>query len=287
MAGRLAFLGPVGTYTEEAALLYDPQAELQPYSTITAVGRAVASGETAEGVVPIENSLEGSVNFTLDLLIGQPDLYIRHEVVVPIEHYLMGRPGTNLDEIQVVFSHPQALAQCREYLERSFPYIQQMASLSTASAVSDAQSSPVPAAAIAPRRAAELNSAEIMAVGIQDVAANVTRFAVLGKTDHPPTGRDKTSICFTFGELDQPGQLWQVMGEFASRNINLGKIESRAHPTLLGPIRLLDRLRRSPGRPGHEGSHRGDFAPGQLVAGDGFIPEVDPEQLTATGPELR
>ena len=231
MAGRLAFLGPVGTYTEEAALLYDPQAELQPYSTITAVGRAVASGETAEGVVPIENSLEGSVNFTLDLLIGQPDLYIRHEVVVPIEHYLMGRPGTNLDEIQVVFSHPQALAQCREYLERTFPGAQQMASLSTAMAVSDAQNSPVPAAAIAPRRAAALNNAEIIASGIQDGAANVTRFVVLAASDHEPTGQDKTSIWFSFGE-DVPGQLYGVMGEFALRDINLAKIESR--PTKAG-----------------------------------------------------
>jgi prephenate dehydratase len=224
----------VGTYTEEAALLYDRNAELVAYPNITAVGMAVASGETEQGVVPIENSLEGSVNFTLDLLIGEPSIFIREEVVLPIEHYLMGKPGTRLEEVQVIYSHPQALAQCREYLERSFPYIQQMASLSTASAVSDAQSSPVPAAAIAPRRAAELNSAEIMAVGIQDVAANVTRFAVLGKTDHPPTGRDKTSICFTFGELDQPGQLWQVMGEFASRNINLGKIESRPTRRSLG-----------------------------------------------------
>ncbi len=234
MPRQIAFLGPVGTYTEEAALLYNQDAELVAYPSITAVGMAVASGEIEQGVVPIENSLEGSVNFTLDLLIGEPSIFIQQEVVLPIEHYLMGKPGTRLEEVRVVYSHPQALAQCREYLERSFPDAQQMASLSTALAVSDARHSPIPAAAIAPRRAAELNDAEIMAEGIQDVAANVTRFAVLGKTDHPPTGRDKTSLWFSFGDLDEPGQLWQVMGEFASRNINLGKIESRPTRRSLG-----------------------------------------------------
>ncbi len=234
MPQQIAFLGPVGTYTEEAALLYDREALLVPYPSITSVGMAVAAGETERGVVPIENSLEGSVNFTLDLLIGEPSIFIQNEVVVPIEHYLMGKSGTQLEQVQVVYSHPQALAQCREYLERNFPSAQQMASLSTALAVSDAQNSPVPAVAIAPKRAAELNQAEIMAEGIQDVAANVTRFAVLAKTDHTPTGRDKTSMCFSFGDRDEPGQLWRVMGEFASRNINLGKIESRPTRRSLG-----------------------------------------------------
>ena len=233
MAVRIAFLGPVGTYTEEAALLYDAQADLQPYPNITAVGLAVAAGETAEGVVPIENSLEGSVNFTLDLLISQPDLFIRQEVVIPIDHYLVGRPGTNLDQVQVVFSHPQALAQCHQYLERTFPDAGQMPSLSTALAVSDAQNSPVPAVAIASRRAAALNNAEIMAGPIQDVAANVTRFVVLAASDHQPTGQDKTSLCFSF-DKDVPGQLYGVMGEFALRNINLAKIESRPTKAALG-----------------------------------------------------
>ena len=120
MARILGFLGPSGTYTEEACMLYDPSAELRPYSTITAVGEAVANGELIEGVVPIENSLEGSVNFTLDLLISQPTLFIQGEVVVPIEHYLMAKPGTDPAQVRVVYSHPQALAQCRIYLDRLF-----------------------------------------------------------------------------------------------------------------------------------------------------------------------
>ena len=233
MARTLAFLGPSGTYTEEAALLYDPEAELRPFPNITAVGMAVASGETGQGVAPIENSIEGSVNFTLDLLVSEASIYIRNEIVIPIEHYLMGKPGTKTDEIQVVYSHPQALAQCREYLERNFASAVRSASLSTAQAVEEAMASGVPSAAIAPRRSAELYGAEILDSGIQDVVANATRFVVLAKSDHPATGNDKTSLFFTFDE-DAPGQLYAVMGEFARRDINLAKIESRPTKRSLG-----------------------------------------------------
>ncbi len=233
MARTLAFLGPSGTYTEEAALLYDPEAELRPYPNITAVGMAVASGETGQGVAPIENSIEGSVNFTLDLLVSETSIYIRNEIVIPIEHFLMGKPGTRVDEVQVVYSHPQALAQCREYLEMNFANAVRSASLSTAQAVEEAMAGNVPSAAIAPRRSAELYGAEILASGIQDVVANATRFVVLAKSDHPATGNDKTSLFFTFDQ-DAPGQLYGVMGEFARRNINLGKIESRPTKRSLG-----------------------------------------------------
>ena len=233
MARTLAFLGPSGTYTEEAALLYDPEAELRPFPNITAVGMAVASGETGQGVAPIENSIEGSVNFTLDLLVSEASIYIRNEIVIPIEHYMMGKPGTRVDEVQVVYSHPQALAQCREYLERNFASAVRSASLSTAQAVEEAMASGVPSAAIAPRRSAELYGAEILASGIQDVVANATRFVVLAKSDHPPTGNDTTSLFFTFDQ-DAPGQLYGVMGEFARRDINLAKIESRPTKRSLG-----------------------------------------------------
>ena len=233
MARTLAFLGPSGTYTEEAALLYDPTAELRPYPNISAVGHAVAANETEQGVAPIENSIEGSVNFTLDLLISEISLFISYEIVIPIEHHLMGQPGTRLEDVQVVYSHPQALAQCRDYLERNFTNAVRSASLSTAQAVGDAMSSDSPAAAIAPRRSAALYNAEILASGIQDVAANATRFVVLSKSDHEPTGNDKTSLFFTFAE-DLPGQLYAVMGEFARREINLAKIESRPTKQSLG-----------------------------------------------------
>ena len=240
MARTLGFLGPSGTYTEEACILYDSSAELRPYPTITGVGKAVVSGELEEGIVPIENSLEGSVTFTLDLLISQPSLFIKGEVVVPIEHYLMAKPGTVPSKIKVIYSHPQALAQCRTYLEENYPQAQQMDSLSTASAVSDSFASTVPAAAIAPRRASELNAVDVLDQGIQDVASNVTRFAVLGLSDHAPTGKDKTSMAFTF-EDDEPGLLYRVLREFEKRNINLFKIESRPTKQYLGEyIFLMD-----------------------------------------------
>jgi prephenate dehydratase len=237
---RIAFLGPVGTYTEEAALQYDPQADLQAFPTIAAVGRAVSSGVTDEGVTPIENSLEGSVTYTLDLLISQSDLSIYKEIVLPIEHYLMAKPETRAPDIQVIFSHPQALAQCRNFLEQCFPNAQQTASLSTVTAVADMKSSSIPAAAIAPKRAAQLHSVAIIGQNIQDNPNNVTRFVVLSRGDHLPTGRDKTSICFSFHQ-DAPGVLYDALGEFARRNINLAKIESRPTKESLGQyIFLID-----------------------------------------------
>jgi prephenate dehydratase len=240
LATRIAFLGPVGTYTEEAALKYDPQADLQPFPSIAAVGLAVSSGISHQGVVPIENSLEGSVTFTLDLLISQTGLSIYNEIVLPIEHYLMAKPGTRAPDVRVIYSHPQALAQCRNYLERCFPNAERTASLSTISAVTDMQECTVPAAAISPRRAAALHDVEIIGQNIQDNPNNVTRFAVLNKSDHAPTGNDKTSICFSF-ERDAPGSLYGALGEFAKRNINLVKIESRPTKESLGQyIFLID-----------------------------------------------
>ena len=237
MAASVGFLGPLGTYSEEAALLHDPSAG-HAYPTITAVGEAVVSGEVEEGVVPIENSLAGSVIFTLDLLISQPKLFIRGEIDLPIEHYLLAKPGTDPAEIKVIYSHPQALAQCREYLEKRFPQAEQMASLSTVLCVTDALNSPVPAAAISPRRASELYDVDILDRGIQDAATNVTRFAVIGLSDHAPTGRDKTSMAFTF-DVDTPGLLYRTLGEFAERGINLFKVESRPTKQSLGEYIFL------------------------------------------------
>ena len=239
MARTIGFLGPLGTYSEEAALLYDKTAD-RLYPTITSVGEAVAAGEIDEGVVPIENSLEGPVTFTLDLLIAQPTLFIRGEIDLPIEHYLLAKPGTVPTEIRVIYSHPQALGQCRQYLEKNYPQAEQMASLSTVLCVTDSFESKVPAAAISPRRASELYDVDILDRGIQDVANNVTRFAVIGLSDHAPTGDDKTSMAFTL-EKDSPGLLHRVLGEFADREINLLKIESRPTKQLLGEyIFLLD-----------------------------------------------
>ena len=240
MPDRIGYLGPAGTYTEQAALLYAPDAELEPYPTISAVGAAVADDELESGVVPIENSLEGSVTFTLDLLIAQSGLSIRNEVVIPIDHYLVAPPGVSVDSVEVIYSHPQALAQCRGYLGENFPTVTREASLSTVAAVLDMQSSRAPAAAICPQRATEIYDVHILARSIQDNSTNQTRFVVLAHDDHPPTGHDRTSISFAFA-VDRPGNLYHAIGEFAERNINLVKIESRPTKQELGRyIFLID-----------------------------------------------
>ena len=240
MGKSIAYLGPVGTFSEEAALLYDPQGKLEPFPSIPAVALAVASGTVEEGIVPIENSLEGSVTHTLDILILEARLFIRREIVLPIEHCLLVEPGIRAADIQTVYSHPQALGQCRDYLELCFPKAQLIASLSTVAAVVDMKESSAPAAAISPKRAAQMHGVDILAQGIQDNASNATRFVVLANADHPPTGRDKTSLCFSFRE-DKPGLLYSVMGEFARRNINLAKVESRPTKQSLGEyIFLID-----------------------------------------------
>ena len=239
MAKRIAFLGPAGTFTEQAALLYEPKADMQAFPSIPAVALAVASAIAEEGVVPIENSLEGSVTPTpWTSSSTRPDSSFVRSLVLSIEHCLLVRPGTLAADIQVIYSHPQALAQCRSFLERCFPKAQLVASLSTAAAVTDAKESSSLAAAIAPKRTAEIYGVEVLAQGIQDNAANVTRFVILANADHPPTGKDKTSLCLSFDE-DQPGLLYSVMGEFARRNINLAKIESRPTKQSLGQYMFL------------------------------------------------
>ena len=240
MTKRLGFLGPAGTYCEEAAIGYDSAASLVPLRSIPAVIAAVDAQEVDEGVVPIENSLEGAVTFSLDLLIHDSNMFICSEVLVPVQHRLIGKAGTKLEDIRVVYSHPQGLAQCRGYLEKHLPHAQQSASLSTAGSVTDMHQSDVVAAAIANERAAGLFDGTILVSDIQDDPNNVTRFVVLGPKDHAPTGVDKTSICFDF-EHDAPGILYEVLGELSKRGINLAKIESRPTRRSLGRyIFLID-----------------------------------------------
>ena len=240
MSKRLAFLGPAGTHTEQAALTYDPQATLLPFASIPAVAAAVESGRAEECVVPIENSLEGSVTDTLDLLVHESSLSIRHELVLPITHHLVARMGTVIEEITAVYSHPQAMAQCRSFLSHRLPKARVVASLSTSAAVEEMMKAGPEAGAIASERASVLHAADILARGIEGSPNNMTRFVVLAASDHPPTGKDKTSICFSFEE-DAPGILHSALGELSDRNINLAKIESRPTRESLGSyIFLID-----------------------------------------------
>jgi len=235
---RLAYLGPQGTFSEEAALRYALDAHHLPLPSISAVAAAVAAGMAEAGVVPIENSLEGSVPETLDVLVHESELLVCSELVLPIEHHLLAPPGVEASQVKVIFSHPQALAQCRRFIERCFPKAELVAALSTAAAVEEAMSRD-DAAAIGNRRAAQIYGARVLAEGIHDRRPNLTRFVVLAREDHPPTGRDKTSLAFTFATEDRPGLLVGALTEFSSRGINLSKIESRPTGDKLGTYIFL------------------------------------------------
>ncbi len=226
-------MGPAGTNSEQAALTYDSSADRLPFPSIAAAAAAVDSSIADEAVVPIENSLEGSVTTTVDLLIHESKLFIRRELALPITHYLVAADGTSSGDIRVVYSHPQALGQCRGFFTKHFPNVDEVASMSTAAAVEEMLERGAGAAAVSTARAASLYGARVLEEGIEDNANNMTRFVVLARTDHPPTGSDKTSICFSFDE-DAPGVLHSVLGEFARRGINLTKIESRPTKQDLG-----------------------------------------------------
>ena len=235
---RVSYLGPRGTFTEQAAVLYAPRAELLPHSSITASAEAVASGAVDAAVVPFENSLAGAVGETHDLIIHHLNLSICHELVIPIEHCLIVPPGADLANVGLVLSHPQALGQCQRYLQRRFPQAETQATLSTSEAVErilafqPELANGWGAAAIAPRRAAEIHGAQIAETGIEDDHRNATRFVVLAHSDHEPTGDDKTTIIFT--TANRPGALLQALQRFADADINLTRIESRPAREQLG-----------------------------------------------------
>ena len=233
MTKRLAYLGPPGTYSEDAARLYDAAAELLPMPSLPAVVKSVYDGGADECIVPIENSLEGAVTITVDLLIRETSLLIKGELALPIHHCLIAKPGARPGDARVVYSHPQSLAQCRDYLHRNFPDAVPMPSLSNSAAVNDMLGSAEPALAIAGRRAAGNYDVEIIDEEVEDNHSNATRFVVLSFGDGAPTGADKTSLCFNF-ETDKPGTLVTALQEFSSRGINLNKIESRPTKQHLG-----------------------------------------------------
>ena len=246
-----AYLGPPGTFSEEAALLYaGPAAALVPVASFPAVVAAVEGGEVADGVLPIENSLEGQVTPVLDLLIHQTKLKIKAEVVVPVRHVLAGAPGATLEAITLVTSHPQGLGQCRRFLDRWLPHVEREAALSTAGAVEAVATGGDPTrAAIGPARAAERYGATILAEDIQDADGNETRFVVLGPEDAPPSGSDKTSLGFTV-KANVPGALLEILVVFADQGLQMTKVESRPTKGGLGKYVFLVDL---------EG-HRGDPA---------------------------
>jgi prephenate dehydratase len=237
---RVAFLGPEGTFTEEAMFAAAGRSALVavPLPTIYECVMAVARSRSDRAFVPIENSLEGSVNATLDALVFETDeVSIVGEFVHPIQHTLIARVQTPLAEIERVLSHPQASAQCTRFLRERLGRAEVVAASSTADAVRLVAESQEPWAALGNRLSAELYGAQILAERVEDTPSNETRFVWLARgTDGLPTadrGPSKTSIVF-WGLPDAPGALVSVLQEFARRAVNLTKIESRPRKQGLG-----------------------------------------------------
>ena len=219
---NIAFLGPAGTYSHEAARgQFGSSVDYLPLGSIAEVFAAVAKGKADLGVVPIENSTEGSVTFTLDEFVGS-ELKICAEILLRVRHNLLAKSPR--EAIRKIYSHPQSLAQCRQWLGGNFPNAEQIATSSNTRAAQLAAEEPG-AAAIAGRLAAELYGLDILEEAIEDSAFNTTRFLVISNRDVAPTGRDKTSLLFFVS--DQSGTLFSALEPFQRLGISLSKIESR------------------------------------------------------------
>jgi len=221
---KVAFQGEKGAYSEMAVYtFFGKNAEVLPCRDFKGVFENVDKQDAEYGVVPIENSLEGSVNQTYDLFLKY-NLKVKGEVIVRVSHCLLANRDTKLEQVKTVYSHPQALAQCRNFLERS--QWELIPTYDTAGSAKMLKEKALKdAAAIASERAAELYGLTILAREIEDTPNNYTRFFVLSKEDSPKTGNDKTSIIF--GATHNPGSLYNALSEFAKRGVSLTKIESR------------------------------------------------------------
>lgn len=221
---RVAYQGIAGAYSEEAVRLhFGPDVEAVPYETLAKVFAAVEQGETDHGMLPVENSIAGSVNWSYELLM-EHDLRIYAEAILRVRHLLLAASGTSIDDVRVVRSHPQALAQCARYLARHGFVAEQTAD--TAGAAHDLLANPESGVAvIASQGAADLTGLAVLARGLEDSLSNFTRFFVLSLHDAPRAQQSKTSIVFTTPH--RPGLLYECLGEFSLRHISLCKIESR------------------------------------------------------------
>ena len=232
----VAFFGPAGTFAEEA-LLTQPDLSAGsrvPIASIPDVIAAVEAGDYEQGVVPIENSIEGSVSVTLDTLAFESEVLIQREIDLPISMGLFVKPGTKLGDVRQVLSFPIAAAQCRGYLRRKLPNASFVAANSTADAAATvARSKRADQAAIGNELAARLHGLKVLAHDIEDHPENQTRFVVVGRGIPAPTGHDRTTIV-CFQRADRPGSLLAMLQEFAARRINLTKLESRPTKQSLG-----------------------------------------------------
>jgi prephenate dehydratase len=239
---RVGFLGPRGTF-HEAALRTQPDlvaGELVAFPSIQDVLAATAAGDLDLGFCAIENALEGTVTVTVDTLTQDVELLIQREVVLDIRMALMAVPGTALTDVHTVLSFPHALGQCRRYLRDHLPKASVESAASTAEAARVVgEKRPPGVAAIGPSVAADLYDLEVIAIDIEDHPGNHTRFVAVAREGVPaPTGHDKTSMV-VYQKADAPGSLLTILQEFAARNINLTKLESRPTKRGLGDYCFL------------------------------------------------
>ena len=229
-SGRVGFFGPFGTFTQQALRTQPDLAasEQVPFRTVPDILDAVQNGAVDVGFVPIENSIEGMVNFTQDALAFDHDLVIQREVVIDIEHCLVARTGTALADVTTIHSIPVATAQCHRYLRENLPDADIRIANSTAEAAQTVSESDEPGvAALSPRVAADLYGLDVVASDIADHAGNQTRFLLVARDGVPaPTGHDKTALVI-YQRADEPGSLISILQEFAARRINLSNLFSR------------------------------------------------------------
>jgi prephenate dehydratase len=232
---KIGFLGPEGTFSQRAALIYtgENQAELVSLPSIRETLLAVEHGELDLAVIPFENSLEGSVNVVLDILAWEVDLLIIDELILPISQTLMITPGAKWQEITEVFTHPQSAGQCRLFLENQLPQAALHLTNSNSEGANQAKIKGTTAGAIGPEQAAEIFGLEVVLRDIQDKDNNFTRFVVVGKNSvHAQTDKNKTSIVFSTEH--KPGSLSCILNIFSLWDINMSKIESRPARGKLG-----------------------------------------------------
>ncbi len=227
---KLATLGPKGTFSHEAALKYDKKSSVVFEKTVWDIFEAVRSKKTDRGIVPLENSVSGTISATVDSLMDF-NLKIQKEVIVPVRHNLASK--VPLNKIKIIFSTIQAYEQCEQYVRKNCPNAEISYMNTNAVSAEKLYSSKGSVAAIVPALAAELYKLKVIAESIQDSKFNVTRFIVIGREETKKTGHDRTSISI-YPQVDKPGLLYSLLGEFAKRKINLSKIESRPAKGKLG-----------------------------------------------------
>ncbi|MGE5613998.1 MAG: prephenate dehydratase [Bacillota bacterium] len=231
---RIGYLGPRGTFSHEALKKYIGNTPhlARDFQSIPEIFEAFGNNLLDEAIVPVENSIEGAVSATMDILAHESGLMVKAELILPVRENLLVKPGARIPDIRYVLSHPQPLGQCRKFLSEHLPHALTKAVYSTSAAAEEVKNGGGDLAAIGSAAAAEVYGLEIAMADIHDNDNNQTRFFIIGRTDAARTGNDKTSIVFS--TEDKPGSLYRILEIFNLWDINMTRIESRPAKNMLG-----------------------------------------------------